>query len=159
MCERDKELWLSAIAHWRIVMACAPWRGYWHLLLIIKYKHPRYQGDLLMASYTDMYTRSKKGIKMRMETIIGLYAKGNYIISWLLFYVGSCFVLNNNYCCMCCHCRSMLHQICRSWINNDNIHQGSKNCLWWWQYPFISMYGGGKGGKLVSIHELHSPMR
>jgi hypothetical protein len=31
--------------------------GYQHLLLIIKYKHQRYQGGLLMASYTNMYTR------------------------------------------------------------------------------------------------------
>jgi hypothetical protein len=58
-----------------------------------------------MASYTNMYTRSKKGIKMRMETTIGLYGKGNEIIFWHLFYVGSCLDLNDN-CncrCMCCH--------------------------------------------------------
>jgi hypothetical protein len=40
-----------------------------------------YQGVLLIASYIDMYTRSKKGIKTRMETTIGLYGKGNEIIS------------------------------------------------------------------------------
>jgi hypothetical protein len=33
-----------------------------------------------MVSYT-MYIRSLKGIKMKMETIIGLYGKGNEIIS------------------------------------------------------------------------------
>jgi hypothetical protein len=33
-----------------------------------------------MASYTSMYT-SKKRIKIRMETTIGLYGKGNGIIS------------------------------------------------------------------------------
>ncbi len=30
-----------------------------------------------------------------------------------------------------------------------------KNHLWWWQYPFVSMYGGRKGGKSLSIHQLH----
>jgi hypothetical protein len=36
---------------------------------------------MLMASYIGMYTRNKKGIKTRMETIVGLYGKGNEIIS------------------------------------------------------------------------------
>jgi hypothetical protein len=36
---------------------------------------------MLMASYIGMYTRKQKGIKMRMETIVGLYGKGNEIIS------------------------------------------------------------------------------
>jgi hypothetical protein len=48
---------------------------------IIRYKNQRYQGGLLMANYIDMYIRNKKGIKMRMETIIGFYGKGNEIIS------------------------------------------------------------------------------
>jgi hypothetical protein len=47
----------------------------------MKYKHPKYQGGLLMASYTCMYTRNKKGIKTRMEPIVGFYGKGNEIIS------------------------------------------------------------------------------
>jgi hypothetical protein len=34
-----------------------------------------------MASYIGMYTKSQKGIKTRMEIIIGLYGKGNEIIS------------------------------------------------------------------------------
>jgi hypothetical protein len=34
-----------------------------------------------MTSYISMYTRSKKGVKMKMETTIGLYGKGNEIIS------------------------------------------------------------------------------
>jgi hypothetical protein len=34
-----------------------------------------------MVSYTNMYIRSKKGIKMKMEMTIGLYDKGNEIIS------------------------------------------------------------------------------
>jgi len=29
-----------------------------------------------MASYIDMYTSSKKGIKMKMETTMGLYGRG-----------------------------------------------------------------------------------
>ncbi len=34
-----------------------------------------------MSSYISMYTRSQNGIKMRMETTIGLYGKGNEITS------------------------------------------------------------------------------
>jgi hypothetical protein len=40
--------------------------GYRHLLPIIRYKHQRYQGGVLMVSYINIYTRNKKGIKMRM---------------------------------------------------------------------------------------------
>jgi len=99
--------------------------GYQHSLLLIRYKHRRYQGGMLMANYTDMYTRSKKGIKVRMETTMGLYGKGYEIISWHSFYVGSCFVLSNNSWCMRCR-HNMLHQICMSQISNDNIRQCSK---------------------------------
>ncbi len=34
-----------------------------------------------MMNYTCMYTRNKKRIKMRMETTVGLYGKGDEIIS------------------------------------------------------------------------------
>jgi len=34
-----------------------------------------------MVNYIDMYTKSHKGIKTKMETIVGLYGKGNEIIS------------------------------------------------------------------------------
>jgi hypothetical protein len=74
-----------------------------------------------MVSYVGMYTRSQKGIKTRMETIVGLYGKGNEIISSQLFYVESCFVLSDNCCCMhYCH-QKMLHQIYMSRIDNDNV--------------------------------------
>jgi len=55
--------------------------GYRHSLLIIRYKHQRHQGGLLMVRHISMYTRSKKGIKIGMETTIGLCGKGNEIIS------------------------------------------------------------------------------
>jgi hypothetical protein len=64
-----------------------------------------------MVNYFSMHTRSKKGIKVRMETIVGLYGKGNEIIVWNSLYVGLSLVLNDNYYCMCCHCQNMLHQI------------------------------------------------
>ncbi len=95
---------------WRIVIECGNslknhdglrmLEGYWYLLPIIRYKHQRYQGGMLMASYTSMYIRSKKGIKMRMETTIGLYGKENEIIYWHSPYVGLCLILNSNCCCM-----------------------------------------------------------
>jgi hypothetical protein len=61
-----------------------------------------------------------------MERIIDLYRKGNAIISWRSFYVGSCFVLSDNYYYMCCRHQNTMHQICMSWIHNDHVHQGSK---------------------------------
>jgi hypothetical protein len=91
----------------------------------MKYKHQKYQGGMLMASYIGMYTRNKKGIKIRIKTIIGLYGKGNEIISWCLLCVGSCLV-SSNYQCMHCHLWNMLHQIYTSRIGNDNVCQGSK---------------------------------
>ncbi len=96
------------------------------MLPIIRYKHQRYQGGLLMSNYIGMYIKNKKWFKMKMETIISFYGKGNEIISWPSLYVGLCLVLNDNYCCMHYHCRSMLHQICMSHISNDNVCQGSK---------------------------------
>jgi len=63
---------------------------------------------------------------MRMEITIGLYGKGNEIIFYRSSYVRLCLVLNDNYCCMCCCHRNTLHQICTSWISNDNVHQGLK---------------------------------
>jgi len=36
---------------------------------------------------------------------------------------------------------------CMNQIDNDNIHQGPKTIFWWWEYPFISMHGKGKGGE------------
>jgi hypothetical protein len=64
---------------------------------------------------------------MRMETIVGLYGKGNEIISWHSFYVGSCLVLSGNYHhYMCYCCWSTLHQIYTSQIHNDNIHRSMK---------------------------------
>ncbi len=57
---------------------------------------------------------------------MGLYGKGNEIISWCSFCVGSCLVFSGNYCCMqCCHWNT-LHQIYMSRIDNDNVCQGLK---------------------------------
>ncbi len=57
-----------------------------------------------MLNYIGMYIRSQKGIKTRMETIVGLYGKGNEIIFEHLLCVGTCLVLTSNYCYMCyCH--------------------------------------------------------
>ncbi len=70
--------------------------GYQHSLLLIRYKRQRNQGGLLMASYIGMYIRSKKGIKVRMETTMGLYGKGYEIISWRSLCVRSYLVLSNN---------------------------------------------------------------
>jgi len=70
--------------------------------------------------------KKSKGIKTKMETTVGLYGKGNEIISYCLLYVGLCLVLNGNYHNMYYCRRNMLHQICTSQISNDNIHQSTK---------------------------------
>jgi hypothetical protein len=62
---------------------------------------------------------------MRMKTTIGLYGKGNEIISWHLLCVGSCFVFSDNCHYMCCRWNT-LHKIWMSWIDNENVCQGSK---------------------------------
>jgi hypothetical protein len=69
---------------WRIMTKCdSPLKNrnglrtledYQHSLPIIRYKHRRHQGGLLMMSYIGMYT-SQKWIKMKMETTIGLYPR------------------------------------------------------------------------------------
>jgi hypothetical protein len=61
-----------------------------------------------------------------MEITIGLYGKGNEIIFWSSFCVGLCLVVSNNSRYMWHYCQSMMHQIWRSQINNDNVHYGSK---------------------------------
>jgi hypothetical protein len=125
--------------------------GYQHLLPIMKYKHWKYQGGLLITSYISMHTRNQKRIKMRMETIISLYGKGNEIISWHSFCVGSFLVLGGNYHCMWCHCWNRLHQIC---MNLPWQHpQGFENHLWLWRHPLVFVCGGGKGEKRFFVHD------
>jgi hypothetical protein len=87
----------------------------------MRYKYRRYQGGLLMVNYISMYTKSQKGIQT-----IGLYGKGNEIISCCSLYIGSCPILSGNCCYMCCHHQSMLHQIYTNWISNDNVCEGLK---------------------------------
>jgi hypothetical protein len=100
--------------------------GYRHSLLIIKYKHQRYQRSLLMASYNDMYTRNKRGIEMKMETTIGLWqGEWNHFQVLALCRIVFC-VLNGNCCYMCCCRWSTLHQIYMSRIGNDNVHPSPK---------------------------------
>jgi len=53
-----------------------------------------------MAIYTSMCTRSQKGIKMKMETIVGLYGKENEIIFWCSLHVKSCLVLSDKIGCL-----------------------------------------------------------
>jgi hypothetical protein len=102
----------------------------------------------LATSYIGMYTRSKKGIKIRMETTIGLYGKGNEIISLRL----PCFE-----CQLLLHvcCRSTLHQICTNWINNDNIYQGSKIVSSDDNIHLFLCMAGGKSGKPLFLSEFH----
>jgi hypothetical protein len=73
-----------------------------------------------------MYTKVKKKIKTRMKRIVDIYGKGNEIISWRSFCVGSHLVLNHNYYYMRYYHQNMLQQISMSWIDNENVRQGSK---------------------------------
>jgi len=82
-----------------------------------------------MVIDVNMYTKNKKWIKMKMETIVN---KENEIIFLRSFFVGSCHVLNDNYCCMRCHHQSTLYQINTSQIDNNNIYLLKfKNHFWW----------------------------
>jgi hypothetical protein len=120
---------------WRIMTKCGnplknhdglhTLEGYWHSLFILRYKHRRYQGCMLMVSYIGMYTKSQKRVKTNLETIVGRYNKGDEIIFWCSLCVRSCLVsISNCYCMHCCY-QNTLHQICMSWIDNYNICWGS----------------------------------
>jgi hypothetical protein len=76
-----------------------------------------------MTRDSGMCTDNQKWIKMRMKTSICLNNKGNEVIVWRSFDVGSCILLNNHHRYMCCHCQCSLHHICANQINNDNVHQ------------------------------------
>jgi hypothetical protein len=57
---------------------------------------------------------------MRMETTISFYGKGNEIICFKRQLLLHAMSLSKNVS------TNLLHQICMSQINNDNIHQGPK---------------------------------
>ncbi len=61
-----------------------------------------------------------------MKRIVNLYGKGNEIIFWRSFCVGLHLVLSHNYCYMHYHRQNTLQQISMSWIDNENVRQGSK---------------------------------
>ncbi len=108
-----------------------------------------------MASYIGMYKRSQKRIKMRMETIVNLYGKGNEIISWYSLCIRSYLVLSGNFRYMCCHCQNMLHQIYMNRIGNDNFAKVQKLSL----MMTISICVVKKKVRNLFVRELHSPMR
>ncbi len=70
-----------------------------------------------MASYIGMYTRSQKGIKMRMETTISLYGNGNEITSWCLLCVGLCVVLSS---------KLLLHALLSSKHTAPNLYKSNQ---------------------------------
>jgi hypothetical protein len=78
-----------------------------------------------MASYTCMYKRNQKGIKMRMETSIGLYDNGNEIISWHSLCVRSIPCIEWQ---MSLHALSLSKHIALDLykLDNDNVPHGSK---------------------------------
>jgi hypothetical protein len=43
-----------------------------------------------MVNYIDMYTKSHKGIKTKMETIVGLYGKGNHLLALVMCRIVPC---------------------------------------------------------------------
>jgi hypothetical protein len=68
----------------------------------------------------------QKIIKMRMKTPICFNGKGNEIIAWCLLNVWPCFFLSSHHCCMCYRHQCLLHHICASQVNNNNVHQGAE---------------------------------
>jgi len=67
--------------------------------------------------------------KLKIKTPIHLNNKGNEVIAWCLFGVGSCLFLNRNCHCMCCHHQCLLHHICANQVINDNVHQSTNPSL------------------------------
>jgi hypothetical protein len=63
---------------------------------------------------------------MRMKTPIHFNSKGNEVITWCSFGIGSCLFLNNHHHYMCCCRQCSLHHICASQVNNDNVHQSTE---------------------------------
>jgi len=74
-------------------------------------------------------TSSKKWIKMIMKTPICFNNKGNEVIALCLFNIWLCLLLSNHHSCMCYHRQCLLHYICPSRVNNDNIYQRPKMSL------------------------------
>jgi len=79
-----------------------------------------------MVCNSGLCISDKKWIKMRMKTSICLSNKGNEIITQCLFIIWLCLLLSNHHHCMCCHCQCLLHHICASRVNNDDVQQGLK---------------------------------
>jgi hypothetical protein len=94
-----------------------------------------------------------------METIIGLYCKGNEIIPWRSWCVGSRLVLSGNCCYMCYHRRSLLHQICTSQSDNDNVCQSLKIVSSDDNIHSSPCMVGEKSGKPFFVRELHFSTR
>ncbi len=61
-----------------------------------------------------------------MKTPIHLNSKGNEVIAWCSFDVRSCFLLSSHCCYMCCRHQCLLHHICVSQVNNDEVYQNTK---------------------------------
>jgi len=81
---------------------------------------------LLMTCNYGMCTSDQEWIKLRIKTPICLNSKGNEIITWCSFCIGSCLFFNIHHCCMCYCCQCSLNHIYVSWVNNDNAHQSRK---------------------------------
>jgi hypothetical protein len=79
-----------------------------------------------MTHNSGLCTSGQKWIKTRMKTPIPFNSKGNEIIDWCSFIIGSCFLLSNHHRYMWCRCWYLLHHICANWVSNNNVHQNLK---------------------------------
>jgi len=79
-----------------------------------------------MTHDSGLCTMIKKWIKIRMKTLIHLNCKGNEVSALCLFNVWLCLLLSIHHHCMCCHRQCLLHHICVSQVNNDDIRQRSE---------------------------------
>jgi hypothetical protein len=79
-----------------------------------------------MKHSSGLCTCGQKWIKTKMKTPIRFNTKGNEVITWCSLNIWSCLLLNNHHRCLC-YCRwCSLHNICASWVSDDDVHQGSK---------------------------------
>jgi hypothetical protein len=126
--------------------------GYWH---IVRYKHWRYQGGLLMTSYTSMYTKNQNEDGNNHRSL--WQGEWNQLLAFVLCKIVFCLEqqLLLHALSLSKHAAPNLYRLDQQWQHSPQF----ENCLRWWQYLLIPMYSRGKGGKSPYVHELHSPMQ
>jgi len=110
-----------------------------------------------MVSYTRMYTKKLKMSQNKDGNNHRSLWQGewNQLLTLVLCKIVFCLEqqLLLHALSLSKHITPNLYKLDQQWQHLPKF----KNHLWWWQYLFISVYGGGKGGKPLYVCELHFP--